>query len=342
MPSENFRIGVPSVYLSYDDDTVAVPILNTMSFLACAVTVSDSYLNDVKRKLSATDTYQVAIGLVGRDLVHGGYTVGRTTPSSGNITITAGQGIKVSVVNTDWPANFAADIGVPGAICAAIFLKTNSGNFQLAQFAYVSPTDDFTATIIAKPMRVAPAFTMAVLNSTSSDTAGILGSRAGFAVSYGELTPTTGNFDETFLVTTVPISTNTGPDFTVAISRANSIRFQTLSNGIKELVQAAAGNYVKYTHGGVTIEEGQGGLATAQAIFKGNKPLLLVYPVDTDGFQESKLLIGNLTVNQQQLALTWSKSAPTAVQWQFDPASLDKLITNQHTVISYKRFALID
>lgn len=256
--------------------------------------------------------------------------MGYCSPSSGNLAITGNtHGIKVKVLNASWPANF--DL----AICAAIFLKINAANFQLAGFAYIDPTTDFTHMIAAKPLRVAPRFSNATLQSSTADS--ILGDRTPLGVTYEEITPTTGEFNFRRPLNQVSVSPNNAPDFQVATGRGVGITFQSLANDIKTFVRAAAGIYVKYSDGTDVVEESQMSLNTAQAILKGNRSVQVFLPADSTGNQEVRLLIGMLTVNQTELTEAWSKSATTPVTFQFDPAALDKLISNQHTEISYLR-----
>src|ERR1700688_3338700 len=101
MPSNTQRIGPPTVELSIDS-SVLVPSLSSLTFSASGVTATEVLVNDGNPSLSSTDTYQVCLGLVGRDDVNKGYTVGQCSPSSGNLTITSGQVIKVSVSNGNW------------------------------------------------------------------------------------------------------------------------------------------------------------------------------------------------------------------------------------------------
>lgn len=332
----NTRIGVPSIFLPVDDPLTIVPPLSSLtvaasSFNAAAVT-PDAFgllLNDLNQPLLPTDTYQVIIGLVAIDPA-GGYTVGACSPSTGNITVTTGQVIQVTVKNNAWPANFTE------AVCAAVFLKTNAGNYQLAQFAYIPPSDDFSTFIKAKPLRVASSWTSAVLQSFTADP--ILGTNRsqGYGVLYPqEISPTTGTFTFRRAVTNVTVSPNNGADFQIATTRSVGIQFQSLVNDIKAFVQAAGGNFVQYTTGGRTYKEAHQALSTASAILKGNKPILIFMPADSTGTQEIRLLIGNLTVNQTELEEAWSKSADTPVSFRFDPAATDNLVTNQHTEINY-------
>lgn len=326
MPNITTRIGVPQIFLSVDS-AVTVPSLSSLTFTASAVTPDEGLLlNDLNQPLLATDTYQVVLGLVGRDS-SGGYTVGQCSANSGTLTVASGQAIQVSVSNANWPANFNY------ATAAVVFLKTNSGNFQLAQFAYVDPSDNFVTFIKAKPLRVSATFTQALLQSTTTDP--ILGSRVPLGVTYAEITPTTGTFNFRRPVSNVTVSPNTSADFQIATTRSVGVEFQSLVNDVKAFVQAAAGNYIKYTSGGSTYQEAHQALNTASAILKGNKPIQIFMPADSTGAQEVRLLIGTLTVNQIELTEAWSKTATTPVSFRFDPAALDKLIINVHTEINY-------
>ncbi len=78
-------------------------------------------------------------------------------------------------------------------------------------------------------------------------------------------------------------------------------------------------------------------LNTAQAILRENRAVQVFLPPDPNGNQEIRLLIGMLTFNQQELTEAWSKSATTPVNFVFDPASLDRLITDMHVEIGYLR-----
>ena len=330
MPLNSVRIGPPTIQLPVDSST-AVPACTTLTFTACAVTPTELLLNDVNAPLSASDTYQVIVGLVGRDTTNGGYTVGRCSPSSGDLSVTAGQIIEVNVSNSDWPANFQY------AGFAAIFLKINSADFQLAGFAYIDDAADFSYSISAKPLRVSPKFTSALLQSTTADS--ILGDRTPYGYTYETIEPLTGTINIRRATTTVNVSPANAPDYTIATSRAPFVSFQSLINDVKAWVQAAAGNYAKYDSSGDTIQIANMSLNTAQALLKGNRPLKLTMPIDpVTQSQEIRMYIGNLLVNQTELTEAWDKAATTPVSFQFDAASLDKLINNQHTELVYQRY----
>lgn len=329
MPSQSFRIGVASVSLSLND-TTAVPSLTTLVYTASTIAATDLVINDVKSALSTADTYQVMLALVGRDTTNGGYTIAGASPGTGNLIPTTNNNIiAINVPSANWPANFDK------AICAAIFLKTNSGSWQLAEFAYVSPTTDFNHSIVAKPLLNAPLFSATTLQNPATTDA-ILGARSPLGVTYASLSPTTGGVTVNREVSSVSVDPDTGAQISFATTRTASISFQLLSNDVKNIVQGNAGNFVSYTNGGRVIKEAQMSLNTAQALIPGNRPFKLTMPVDNLGKQEVRLYIGNLTQNQNANTEAWTKSAPTPIAYSFVPASIDALLNDQHTELIYK------
>lgn len=328
MPARTFRIGAARVLLSVDDSTTSVPSLATLTFSASAVTPTDLILNDVKGSLDTTATYQVIVALVGKDLSNKGYTIGVSSPSSGSLSITTGQGILVSVTNVNWPANFNK------AICAAIFLKKNNGDFQLAEFAYIDPSNDFKHMIVAEPLLTAPSFTSTLLQSSTTDDT--LGDRAPKGVTYVSLAPTTGGIQVNRRVDTVTVSPDNSADFQIATTRSTEITFQLLPNDVKDIIRASAGNYAKYTSGGRTIEEAQMSLQTAVALVTGNNPIKLLLPPDKNGKQEIRLYLGTIRQNQTAWTEPWTKTAVTPPSFTFSTVAQDALVIDEHIEIVFK------
>lgn len=326
MPSNSFRIGVARVQLSVSTST-ALPSLSAVTFTAAAVTPTTTLINDIKLPLPAA-TYNVIVALVGEDKTNGGYSVGVGTAASANVVLTAGQGILVTILNADFPANMGK------AACAAIFLKQGSADYQLADFAYIDPTTDFKHVVVAKPLITAPFFTAALLNAATADDT--LGDRTPTGYDYVNLTPTTGGVQVTRDVTTVTVSPDNTPDFDVATARSTTIAFQLLPNDVLDVVRASAGNYVKYTSG-VVIEEAQQSLATAVAKLIGNKPFKLIMPPDSSGYSEVRLYLGGLIQNQVAFTENWQKAATTPIQYTFATAIQDRLLVDEHVEVIYKR-----
>jgi len=330
MPNQSFRVGVPTVQLSVDSST-ALPSLSTLVFDASAVSPSAFLNNDVNSNLSTSTTYQVAMCLLGRDIVNGGYTIGPVSPGSGVLSLTSGQIIRIHVSNGNWPANYNL------AIAAAIFLKSGSGNFQLADFAYIDTTKDFNYAVMAQPLTSSPTYTYSTLQSNTNDS--FLGSRAPYGVTYTTLGPTTQGVSINRDVTTVTISPDNAPDFQLTTSRAANIQFQTLPNAVLDFVKSSAGLYATFAGDGTsTIEVAQQTLLTATALVKGNRALILNMPVDATGVGETRLFIGNLTANQVASSVSFTKTAQAPIQYNLQTAPIDTLVGSQHSEIIYKRY----
>lgn len=330
MPSKSFRTGVPTVQIPVESST-ALPSLSSLTFTASAVTPTDSSLNDVRGALDASVSYQVSIGLLGRDATTGGYTVGVCSPSSGALSISAGQGIQISVQNEDWPS------GVEEAFAVAVWLKSGAGNFALCQYAYMDPDVDFVTTVMARPTSQSLRKSITLLQSSSADDD--LGDRSALGYTFRTPTPTSGGVQIARDVSTVSFTPDTASDFQGTTTRTASISFELLQNDLKDIVDANAGTYVKYTFEGTTYEESQMSLFSAAAKLTGNKPLKLVMPQDNNGYQEIRLYLGQLTQNQESNNESWTKDNQTTVSYSYSPAPLDTMVQGVNTEVTYKKHA---
>lgn len=328
MPARSFRAGVSAVSLSAIDPATTLPSCSALTFTACPTTLTDVFLNSKNSPLDTTATYQVIVGLVGMDQVNKGYTIGVCSPSSGALAVTSTQGILVNVLNANWGANFGS------AVCAAVFLKKNSGSFQLADFAYIDPSNAFNHMIVGEPLITQPLFTNTLLQSNTTDAT--LGSRAPYGVTYTNIAPTTGGVNITRQVDTVTFSPDNSANFPVATTRSTEITFQLLANDIKDVVRASAGNYSAYTSSGHTLEEAQMSMMDSSVLVTGNLPLKLVMPLNKFGKQEVRLYLGSISQNQTQWAEAWKKDAQTPVSFTFSTVSLDTLILGMHCEVIYR------
>lgn len=338
MSLQKVRIGILDLELPVQSDNL-VP-----SALSITPTVSDIPLvsglsktdNDINPPLSTSDTYQFVIGFVGEDRTNGGYTVAVCSRGSGIATIAAASnGLRISVLNGSLPTFYDE------AVAMAVFVKINgSSKYQLCKLAYIDPDGDFNTIITHKPLLSAPKFDLSLLQAATVDPT--LGSRVGNGFTFQTATPTTQEITERYQVTTVSVSPNTGPDFNIRTSVASGLEFKLLLNDIKNFVDAVGGYWAKYNDvsGLNEIEEGMYSLATAQAIFRGNRPVRVTYPPDGLGNAEIALFLGLLTFNQTELTAAWSKSADTPVNFVFESAILDGLINSQHAKVSYKKRVL--
>jgi hypothetical protein len=222
---------------------------------------------------------------------------------------------------------------------AAIFVKINSAtNYQLCQFSFIDPNNDFNEMVIASPEPASPTFPLATLQSASTDTLGILGDRAPLANQFYTIQVTTGGVSIERPVSTVTVPPDNAPDYQIATSRAANVKFRSLTNSAKNVVLATGGNEAYFTtdHGSYT-EWTQKTMLTAQALFKGNTVIQLLMPNSSDGFTEYRLYVGNLGLTYTTTTENWLKTAVTAIDFDLQTAAQDSLIINQHSELSYKR-----
>ncbi len=328
MSSRTFRAGVAAVQIPLDSST-ALPSLQTLTFSACGAAYTTFDNNDVKSNLDTSATYQVILGLIGRDLTNGGYTIGYCSPSSGNLTISSGQGILISVVNSDWPANIGKGVAV------AVFLKTGSGDFKLAEYAYLDADVDFKHMVVAKPHTAAITKSSAILRSTTADTE--LGDRAPYGYDWRTLSPTSGGVKITRNVDSVEFRPDTAQNFNGKTTSTAAISFELMSNDIRDVVAGNSGNYVKFSSGGTSYESAQLSLYSAAVKFLGNRPLRLVMPTNQQGFAETRLYLGQNLQNQEGNEENWVKDDQITVAYSYSPAPFDTLLDNMHTEIHYRK-----
>lgn len=323
-------IGVPFVFLS-TDNSVAVPNLTTLVFDCSAVTPTDLLVSDIRSPLALTTNYQVMITLMGRDGVNKGYTQGQASPGSGILQVTAGQGIKVHVANANWP------VGFDSAVCAVLYLKKgSSANWAQADFAFIDVNNDFNFLISSDAAPSAPVFAQSLLQSVTTDAS--LGSRLPLGIAYAQLGPTTGGVTINRDVTTVTVPPDNAPDYQVSTARAAGLQFQTLPNGIKDVIRAIGGNYSQFTGDlASTITLGNLTSITAQALFRGNRSIKLTMPVDASGQSEIKVFLGNLTTTQAAVPESRTKTAVAPIQYNLSTAPQDSLLNGMASEISYKR-----
>jgi len=331
MPQQSFRIGVSQIQLSTPTGTL-LSSASGVGWTAAAITPTNITLNDVNSPLSTTSTYSVILAFVGQDTVNGGYTVTQSTSAVTGISVSTGQGILCSIPVANIPASTANTPAV------AVFLKTGSGNYQLAEFAYINASQDFNHVIVSTPLYSVPSgFTAAVLQSATNTGNGILGSRAAGGWTFTALTPTTGGVTVDRTTSNVTVSPDTGGDFQVTTTRTAGIEFSLLPNDILQVIQGNAGNYVAYTAtDGSIIQEGQMSIFTAVSVIPGNNPLIMTMPPDGQGYIENRLYLGQLLRNQQANTEAWTKTNTTPIKFRYDAAPIDTLVNSEHSEISFK------
>lgn len=328
MPTNAPRIGVQRIGIT-SNAGITVPSLQTLTFTACAITPTVVTYNDADNPLSSSDTYQVVLALLGMDLVNKGYTVARSSPSSGNLVVTTGQVIEVQVPVANWPANYQYAAGV------AVFIKVNSADFQLADIGYIDTNQTtFSFIIKTKPLTSKETVALSVLQSTT--VSNYLGSRVPDGITESLFDETSGGVTIERARKAATISPDHTDDYPAGTTSSATIRFSLLVNEMLNIISAQTGNYVTYTSGGKTYKQGHMSLATAVANFVGNRRIKLFMPRSADGTQEIVLYYGNLTTNQEGGTETWSRDNPTTLPYVFVAATQDRLLADTHTEVRYQ------
>lgn len=336
MSLESVRIGVPEIELGRPS-TTACPAMNGVTLIASAAPEEEAgnFLNnDIQSPLVVGREYYFAVALVGyASSGNGGLSIGPASEVAGPVTISSGERIKLRVANGSLPSGFDE------CIAMAVFMRKGSAStYQLAGYGYCNDgASDFETLVMAEPLTAATAFSLATLQSGTSDRD--LGDRNPVRNIYDLVPTSTGDVTINFNTTNAQVDPNNGPAYNVATTRGEGLSFSVLSNVLLQVIKAAAGNYGKVTaNSGETLEIGQRGLATASAKLSGTRPIRLQMPADANGPGELTVYLGNLPNNQAAISLAFSKSRPAPVNFTLDPAVQDTLLKNQHNVISYRRY----
>lgn len=336
MASNQFRSG-PADCIVFKNSTTATlsTTFSALSFTASGTDLSSSVYNSIKSPLLTTTTYQVVLAPMGADPT-GGYAFGIASPSSGNLVVTAGQGIRISVAVGAWPSNFSNGL-------VGVFLKTGSGNFQYVKCFDPSTSGTSETVILRAPLAAAESFLLSTLQSTTNP----LNQRALGTIRTGlfgwdrvTVSPTTDSVNCVMAVgNSVTYTPNSSSDFTVAGARPLNVSFQGMINSEDAITTAGAGDWGKWTNGGTIYEEAEWGINTTQIIAKGNTPFIMNFPADPSTLAQTKVLFtGLLLQNQEEVSLAWSKSAQTAIPYNFQAAALDALNTNASTVFTHVEY----
>ena len=330
MSSTSFPVGVSAVLLPKTGAS-SLPSFAALTFTASGVTPTTLDNNSTRSTLDSTATYQVILAPLGLDLANGGYTNGVASPSSGNLTLTAGQGIQVSITS----GNLSALGGqVAQMFAISVWIKTGAGNFVLTDHAYCDPSKDFVHMVVTAPRRSALSYTSAVLQSSTADA--IIGSRVPYGCSFLATATTTGGITLNRTGDKVSFTPDNAGNFDAKTTRTVSIEFSVLSADLKDQVDANAGTYVRHTYNGTEYEEAQMSEYTAAVSVPGCKPVVMVQPPDTLGFQAVTCFLGQILQNQEDNTLAYTKDNQIETKYTLSAVPNDTLTNNMNTELQWK------
>lgn len=331
MSATSYPVGVSAVLLPVVGSS-ALPSFATLTFSASSTALTTLDNNSGKSSLDSTATYQVALTAMGVDVTNGGYTMGPSTVSSGNLALTTAQGIKVSATSG---ALAALGGSVAELFCIGVWLKIGAANFQLTDLAYVDPSTDFVHTVVTKPRRTNLTKTFALLSGSASDDD--LGDRNPHGCAFRATPTTTGGVILNRTGDKVSFSPDTAGNFDVKTTRTVSIEFSVLSGDLRDVVGANAGTYTRYTHSAIEYEEAQMSEFTTAVSVPGCKPLIMVHPPDKLGFQAITLFVGQVLQNQADNTESYTKDNQLEVKYVFSAVPNDTLTNNMATELKWKK-----
>lgn len=334
MSSTSFPVGVSAVLLPKTGAS-SLPSFAALAFSASGTAQTTFDNNSSRSPLDVTATYQVALTALGVDLANGGYTVGPSTVSSGNLVLTSAlPGIKVSIAS-------GALSGLGGSVAemfaVAVWLKTGAGNFVLTDHAYVDPSQDFVHMVCTKPRRSGISKTLVQLQGSTQDDD--LGSRVPYGCTFRATPTTTGGVTLNRTGDKVSFSPDNAGNFDEKTTRTVSIEFSVLSADLRDQVNANAGTYVRYTHSAVEYEEAQMSEYTTAVSVPGCKPIIMVQPPDSLGFQAVTCFLGQILQNQSDNTLAYTKDNQIETKYVLSAVPNDTLTNNMNTELQWKKRA---
>lgn len=332
MPAVDVLTGVAQVNISQRSPGNNVGSMVGVATVVTVITADELLLNSVNQALVSTDNYQVVLAEVGYDVSRKGYTIGRSNTISAIVnTVTAKDVIHVHVAVGNLPA------GTSGAIGMMAFLKINGADPQACAFAQVNAANDFDFFITSKPTERAPTFTTVVLAAATANK--ILGSRNAEQVTWLPFVPTTGGVRLIHKTSQITVRPDDAPDFNVVTTRATDIQFSVLSGDNESIIQAIGGNFVQVTSGGLVYQLSESDIIQAAAQVQGNRAIQVFMPEDSLGRSTTRLYLGNLSTNQNDITENTSKNDQYQIDFNLQAAALDYLTRNLHSTTWYETFA---
>lgn len=332
MATDFFRAGAIKCYLPTKENNVTVPSLATLTYAASAFAWDENLNRDVRSDLDTTATYQVILCLRGLDATNKGYATAVGSPGSGLINVTSGQGILITVGTSAWPAN------ANYASAVEVWLKKNSGNFQLHSLYPVDTVNNWATLITTECTVDAITETSTTLQTTATDS--ILKNRSPKGISFGlavGITEDGVTVEDT--AEQIAYRPDTSTNYNLAVTRGMTVSFSILNNNQEEIVKARAGEYRKFTTGGFTFEISNMVYQAATTVATGNVPFRMIYPVDEHKAFEEVWMYGFLQENQTGGTQNWGKQNPPKVDYRFETINQDGTLQNVHAVVRKIRYA---
>ena len=327
MSAKVYRSGSIKVYLPKDEPTIASSSLGSLVFTASTATFTDANNNDRRSDLDTTATYQVILSALWHDPVNKGYGMVQSSSGSGLLAPTTGEGIVVSVAPADWPANYAY------ASFIMVWLSKNGGPFFLHSIYPPDTSNTWAAMIITDVQPDAIQETSAFLMSTSTNST--YPSRTGFwGVSFESAGDTEDGVTLEDTADLLPYKPDQSSNYQLAITRGLKATFSVLNNNISDFVKSRAGEYTKFAVGANTYEMSLRAYQSASAVATGNRPVRMVFPIDSHKAVEVLYLAAALKEIQTGGSTNWGKQSPPKLNYTIEITNMDTTLQSVHVVSS--------
>jgi hypothetical protein len=325
----SYLLGPAQVFLPQKVSTL-VTGLSGILVTAAATTPSTVFNNSISSSLSTTATYTVAIAPIGNDINGvGGLTCAGGTAATGSITVSAGQGINVTMAANVFPANLNL------AMFMGVFLNKNDAGYKLVDLAYIDATNGFNYTIL-HDADTTTSYTIAQITALTLDaTAPELGARVCGGVTFTRYKTSGGVFVDRD-VQEVTYKPDDGSNYPIPTTRTAAIRFSILANDMLQTVIANAGTYGAVPVNGHVVTTANMSMQTAVGQITGNLPLMLLMPPDANKVRAIRLYASTIQNNSQGSPEAWEKDNPTLLAFKMVSVSIDPLLTDINTEVVYK------
>lgn len=328
MATKTYRSGAIRVYLPSDVPSITSNALSTLVYTASAEAWVDRNNNDRRSNLDTSAEYQIILTGVWHDPTNNGLGITAGSPGSGLITVTSSQGIRISVAPGAWPANYSYASGI------AVWIDKNGADqFKLHSILPPDTSNTWATMVITEPGDDAIVRTAAFLQGTDTDST--FPKRTGLTgVSFDIVGDTQGGITLEDTTDQINYRPDLSTDYALAITRGLRITFSVLNNNLSDFIKARAGEYSKFTVGSSTYEIGLRNYQAAGAIATGNRPVRLIFPIDSHKAAEVLYAYASLKENQSGGSTVFGKTDPPVLDYTIETVNQDTVLQGVFTTAS--------
>lgn len=317
MATVTYRSGALQVFLPSDRPDITSNGLNTLVMTASAEDYVTANNNDRCSNLDTTATYRCIITGVWHDPTNLGLGITAGSPATGYMSPTSGQGLLLSVNPGAWPSNYAYASGI------AIWVEKNaSDQFKLHSIVAPDTSNVWSTMVFCEPGTDAITRTSAFLLGVTTDST--FPKRTGLVgCEFNKVGETQGGVTLEDTAEQIQYRPDLSTNYSLAITRGLKITFSTLNNALSDFIKARAGEYVKFTNGANTYEIGLRNYQAAGAVSTGNRPIKILFPIDSHKAVEEMYAYASLKENQSGGTSSWGKENPPVLDYTIETINQD-------------------